>query len=184
MKMTKQSDNVILVGMSGCGKSTVGRILAYKYRCGFFDIDQKIVEREKMSISDIFSKKGEEYFRSKEKDLIQDLQGIRSHVISTGGGAVIDERNWAVLTELGKTVFIDVSIGHLVSYLQGDKKKLKSRPVLSDKTSKHNLKQHLEILLKSRIDCYKQADFMIDANFLDTEHCVIVIADRLCGGAY
>ena len=80
-------DNIYLCGFMGCGKSTVGRVLAQQLHCPFIDLDDLIVAKMGMRIPDIFQQKGESFFRNLEQFLLQDVsRGQRGSVIACGGG--------------------------------------------------------------------------------------------------
>ena len=87
-------DNIYLCGFMGCGKSTVGRVLAQQLHCPFIDLDDLIVAKMGMRIPDIFQQKGESFFRNLEQFLLQDVgRGQRGSVIARGGGTLEDEDN-------------------------------------------------------------------------------------------
>lgn len=94
--------NIVLVGMPGCGKSTVGKLLAKISHREILDIDSLIENREGCPIPDIFKNKGEEYFRTLEREEIEKAGKLSGKIIVTGGGAVKDERNYAPLHQNGK----------------------------------------------------------------------------------
>src|SRR3990172_8926870 len=85
--------NITLVGFMGTGKTTVGRILAARLGYKFVDVDEEVEREQGVSISHIFSELGESYFRLLERDVIRALSAKEGHVISAGGGAVLDGRN-------------------------------------------------------------------------------------------
>ena len=90
-------ENIVLVGFMGSGKSTVGRLVAKRLRFRFLDTDQLIVNRAGMPITEIFAQRGEEHFRDLETAALESLENLRQCVISTGGGAVVKERNHPIL---------------------------------------------------------------------------------------
>lgn len=85
--------NIVLFGFMGTGKSSVGKKLADDLGMKFVEMDGIIEEREKTTISDIFAKKGEPYFRLLERNLVKELSGLKGLVVSTGGGVVLDQEN-------------------------------------------------------------------------------------------
>jgi shikimate dehydrogenase len=95
---------ISLIGFAGSGKTLVGRMLADKLKFKFLDTDEEIELAEKLSIPEIFDKKGEAYFRALEKALFEDLKSLRDTVISCGGGAVLDAANRDILKSIS-TVF-------------------------------------------------------------------------------
>ncbi|MBE6631257.1 MAG: shikimate kinase [Ruminococcaceae bacterium] len=109
----KQKRNIVLVGMPGCGKSTLGKYLAEKYGRQFVDTDEEIEKTAGMSIPEIFEKYGEEYFRALETEQLKKAGKLSSAIISTGGGAVTREENFLPLRQNSVTVFIKRDIGAL-----------------------------------------------------------------------
>jgi len=99
--------NIVLVGMMGCGKSTVARSLAKLLTYPMVDTDQHISSLEKREITDIFKIKGEAYFRQSEHQLIESLveTKIQKHIISTGGGLPTQTKTRDLLPRLGYVVW-------------------------------------------------------------------------------
>ena len=114
-KILRDKKNIVLIGMPGCGKTTIGKKAAEVLGKTFIDTDDEIVKFAGMSIPDIFSKYGEEKFRDIESDVIKNVSGMQSAVIATGGGAVLRERNVSLLKQNGFTVFIDRPVDKLVT---------------------------------------------------------------------
>ena len=88
----------------GCGKTTIGRRLAFRLGYRFIDIDKKIEFEEDRTVSDIFAVEGESYFRSKETGILMRLQNASNAVISTGGGIVSVQDNIPLLKKIGTTI--------------------------------------------------------------------------------
>jgi len=86
----KSKKNIVLIGMMGSGKSLIGKILSKKLNFEFIDIDNKIEEKEDKTISDIFKKNGEKYFRRIEEDLSINYLTLENKIISLGGGGYIN----------------------------------------------------------------------------------------------
>ncbi|MBQ7153777.1 MAG: ATP-binding protein [Clostridia bacterium] len=106
--------NIVLIGMPGSGKSTVGKMLAQKLGFGFADTDELIVAGENIPIPEIFSRYGENYFRDCESEVIRMLAPSSSTVIATGGGAVLRNENREALAHNGLFVFLDRPIEDIV----------------------------------------------------------------------
>ena len=85
--------NLYLIGLSGTGKSTCGKMLSQKLNLIFIDLDKEIIKKEKTPISEIFLKKGEKYFRKIETSLLEKFSKKKNHIISTGGGIVESNYN-------------------------------------------------------------------------------------------
>lgn len=107
-KMQFDAENIILIGMPGCGKSTLGKLLAEYLGRPFFDADAELVRAAGKSIPDIFREEGEEGFRLRETETLAALGKKSGCVIATGGGAVTRERNYSLLHQNGKILFLDV----------------------------------------------------------------------------
>ncbi|MBQ5330639.1 MAG: shikimate kinase [Oscillospiraceae bacterium] len=120
---------VYLCGFMGCGKSTVGKLLAKNLGQRFTDMDAYIVQCERMSIPDIFSFRGEEYFRDRETAAIEQL-GLQGGVIACGGGAMLREENAALAAHHGRTVFIDVPFETCYERIKNDS----NRPLVVNNT--------------------------------------------------
>ena len=82
----KSKKNIVLIGMMGSGKSSIGKILSKKLNLNFIDIDKKIEESENNTISDIFEKRGESYFRKIEENISINYLKLENKIISLGGG--------------------------------------------------------------------------------------------------
>ena len=105
--------NIVLVGMPGCGKSHIGRLIAEKLGRELIDTDEEIVKDAGMPIPEIFSKYGEEVFRKYEHEVILRVGKLSGKVISTGGGVVTRENNYAPLHQNSKIVFIERDVSSL-----------------------------------------------------------------------
>ncbi len=113
-KIYTQKQNVVLIGMPGSGKSTVGSILAEKLGKSFIDTDQEIVKAAGKEITEIFALEGEERFRDRETVAILDASKKTSSIISTGGGAILRDKNVSALKNNGKIYFIDRPLSALL----------------------------------------------------------------------
>ncbi len=108
----RETGNIILIGMPGCGKSTVAALLSEITGRELIDTDDEIVKREKRLIPDIFSKDGEAYFRDRECEIAQAVGKMSGRIISTGGGIITREENLNALAQNGKIFFLkrDISL--------------------------------------------------------------------------
>ena len=154
----------------GSGKTSLGKLLARKLKFEFLDSDLLIEEQEKSSIQEIFSLKGESYFREKEHKVLLELgENNQPTVFSTGGGMPIFNDNISLMKRFGLVVFLDVPIGMLNFRLKNDVK----RPLLA---SKENLLEYIEASLSERMPIYSQANFIVDGS-LNKSELVDKIAD-------
>ncbi len=118
--------NVILIGMPGCGKTSIGELLAKELSYEFCDLDEHIVEKESMTIDKMFEK-GEIHFRDIETSAVKDISKMKDTVIATGGGVVTRPENIKILRENGFIIFIDRPVEDIISDVDID-----SRPLLKD----------------------------------------------------
>jgi len=147
--------SIFLCGFMGCGKSTVGKILASLLNCDFIDLDNFIENAEKMTIPEIFQNRGESYFREAEANAIAKLSSS-SAVIATGGGALIPEKNAISAKQNGKIIFIDTDFKICYNRIKTDK----NRPLASSRT-----KDELFELFEARKPIYiSHSDTIINGN--------------------
>ena len=102
-----KKQNIVLTGMPGSGKSTIGKALSEKLGKEFIDTDELIIKNEKMPISEIFARHGESYFRFAETEAIKEASAKSGFVIATGGGAVLKKENVDYLRSNGKIFFLN-----------------------------------------------------------------------------
>lgn len=147
---------IFLCGFMGCGKTTIGKILAKKMGCSFYDTDELIVENQGMTIPEIFAQKGEPYFREVEADIVKSMCG-KSAVISCGGGAMVNPDTAKTIKDAGETiVFLDVDFETCYERICGDS----NRPIASSST-----KDNLEERFYRRYVFYKEySTIQIDAS--------------------
>lgn len=112
-KLRQQMENIILIGMPGSGKSTIGKLLAVKLGKTFVDADAVITETAKMTIPEIFHSSGEEVFRKHETDVLRKLGQKSGLVIATGGGCVTREENYSYLHQNGRIIWLQRDIASL-----------------------------------------------------------------------
>lgn len=118
--------NIFLIGYMGTGKSTVAAYMAKQYGMEVVEMDQIIVEREGMSIADIFAKHGEDYFREIETKLLVEIQMQENKVVSCGGGVVLRKQNVEVMRKAGRIVLLSAKAETILERVQDDD----SRPLL------------------------------------------------------
>ena len=140
--------NIILIGYMGSGKSTVGHKAAKAVEYNFLDTDALIEKEEGMTISRLFEKKGEPYFREKETETIQRLIGQpKGNIIATGGGLPMKDGNAELLKQLGTVIYLKAETDTLVKRLSGDK----VRPLLQNV----DLREKIENMLAIRGPVYE-----------------------------
>ena len=112
-KLSKETENIIFIGMPGCGKSTVGRILAKKLGRAFYDADEEIVKLLGCSIPEFFTREGEAAFRKAETQVLAELGKKSGCVIATGGGCVTREENYPLLHQNGRIFWLKRALSEL-----------------------------------------------------------------------
>jgi shikimate kinase len=152
-KIADIRQSIILIGMMGVGKSTVGRMLAQKLGIDFIDSDDAIVEAAGMPITEIFERFGEDYFRDGERRVIARLIEGPPKVIATGGGAFINSETRALIKQKCTSIWIDAEIDMLVSRVS----RKNNRPLLIGKDPR----QVLTDLSEKRNPIYALADIHV-----------------------
>ena len=138
---------VFLVGPMGTGKSTTGKNLSGKLDYDFYDTDKLIEKAEGRKIKDIFEQDGEDYFRQKESEALNETKTLQNAVIATGGGIVEREENRLILEKEDKVIFLDSSPERQYERTKDSKK----RPLLNDGNGLEILKK----LYEKRINFYE-----------------------------
>jgi len=148
-----KTDKIYLVGFMGAGKTTVGRQLARRLGWRLTDIDEMIERREHHTVSDVFARKGEPYFRNVERAVLVDQLPTRHVVVATGGGTFADPQNRAIINQDGVSVWLDVPFERLVARVPADGR----RPLAADRVE-------FERLFLLRRAAYEQAQLRLDAS--------------------
>ena len=160
------NNNIILIGMMGSGKSTLGRQLSKIYNLKFIDTDEAIEKEVGLSIAEIFQAHGEKYFRNLEKGYLDQLD-VNNHIISSGGGIILSASNRQRLKAIGHVVYLKTSVDVLYKRL---KKDLQSRPLLESSS----LKEKLNDLIIQRQDFYEStADDIINTDEMSEKEVVL-----------
>lgn len=151
--------NIVLIGMPGCGKSTLGKKIAAKLNLPFFDADEVLEEREERSIKSFFAESENAFRDAETRTLLYLSETLNGAVIATGGGAVKRIENMELMGKNGIIVFIDRDPQKILSCIGGD-----ARPLLAED------KQRIFNLYNERIDLYKKyGQKVVDNNKSETE---------------
>ncbi len=156
--------NLVLTGMMGVGKSTVGKNLAQKLSYNFVDIDRTIESREGSTINLIFKNKSESYFRKLENEISLEKLKKKNTVVSLGGGAFLNKSIRREVKNTSVSFWLDVDVSELIKRL----KKNKKRPLLYNK----NLNVTVNKIYLERKKTYSEADYRIKCNFLGPDKIV------------
>jgi shikimate kinase len=148
-----QSGNLILVGMMGSGKTTMGRVLAKHLGKVFVDSDEEIIKRTGVTIPHIFDVEGEPGFRLREITALRNLVERDNMVLATGGGAVLDEQNRTMLQQNGIVIYLKASVHDLWQRTRHDR----NRPLLQT----GNPHARLTELFQQRDPLYRQVSDII-----------------------
>ena len=153
--------NLVLTGMMGVGKTTVGKILAKKLQLKFIDIDRAIEKKEKSTIKKIFNNKGEAYFREiEQRTTLLELKK-NNLVIALGGGAFIDKLIRSEVKKSSISFWLDLDMVSLLSRLKNTNK----RPLLDN----DNLYQTINKIYYKRKKIYNESDYRIKCNSMSIE---------------
>jgi shikimate kinase len=165
-----RSPNIIIIGLMGCGKSTVGRLVAHKIGFQLVDTDHVITDTAHQSIPAIFEREGEAGFRKRETTALLSLLGKRGHVIATGGGIVTQPQNVPLLRQLGFVVWLDANPRILAARTSSSR----DRPLLQTE----NPEEKLRTLLGIRGPLYGQlADLRVQTDDLTPQETAYGIAE-------
>ena len=146
-------DHIFLVGMAGCGKTSLGQRLAQTMGVPFVDTDQRISDILGMSVNDIYATLGEDFFRIAETAVLAELAGVAPCVVSTGEGTVLVKENIILMQNHGTIIFIDRPLDQILSDIKMDR-----RPTLRGGTHEDVIAQY-----SARIGYYRSAaDYRLD----------------------
>ena len=154
----KSNKNIVLIGMMGSGKSSIGKILSKKLNLTFIDIDQKIEETEDSKISEIFTKYGEKYFRKIEEKISLKFLSSENSVISLGGGGFINASIRKMCKKNCLSFWLDWKNETIIKRIYKSKK----RPLAINLT-----KAQINNLIKERSKFYSMSNYRINCDKLD-----------------
>ena len=156
--------NLVLLGMMGVGKTTLGKIVSKKINLKFIDTDSNIEKKHEMKISEIFKEKGEKFFRlEEEKEVLESLKEINS-VIALGGGAFLNKTVRENILKNAISIWLDINLKDLNKRMKWGTK----RPLLNIE----NKQKKINELYDKRKNIYKLANHKIDCDNLDKKNIV------------
>ena len=163
---------VILIGMMGAGKSSIGKMLAAHIGAHFIDSDTEIEKAAKMTIPEIFKLHGEAYFRDGEKRVFKRLLEGQPAIIAAGGGAFAYNPTREIILESGFSIWLKVNRETLIRRIS---KRPEKRPILA----KGNIEQTISRLMEERYPVYAEADIMVESDDGKRPQTVKVISEIL-----
>ena len=170
--MTNKSDNIILIGPMGSGKTSTGKILAKQMSFNFLDTDEEVEERTGVSIAYIFDVEGETGFRQREHQALMKFLDNNNVVIATGGGIITYEKSRAVIQDHKRVVYLKTSVEKQIKRATVSDK----RPLLIDTDPASKLQE----LMLTREPLYEEiSDIKIDTNERRPSEIALEIIDRL-----
>ena len=175
---------VTLIGYRGCGKSSVGPLLAMRLQCRCVDSDDEIEASSGKPIREIFADDGESVFRDRETEVLRKLLNEPPAVIAAGGGAILAQVNRERMKQAGPVVWLTASAATLASRIGEDDNSQHRRPSLTGKS----IEDEVAEVLNSRLPLYKDAaTITIDAESASpqqiAERIFAALGDSLVGGA-
>jgi shikimate kinase len=144
----KDPTNIVLMGIPGCGKSSVGWFLARIVGFGFIDLDQVIEQKERKSITDLAANRGQDQLKQLERKALESLVGIKNHVITANLDTMLVDENWEIFKKLGSLVWLNTPVEKTADRLIKDKEKLKHNNLLIELTSENDPKALKEKLVR------------------------------------
>jgi len=156
--MDNPRKKIYLIGFMGSGKTTLGKRLAAQLSWSFIDLDKVIETRTGLKITEIFSSRGEDFFRSAESEALRSLEGGQQIVVSTGGGTPCSDNNMNFMNESGLTIYLKLSPEKLYSRLAAS---TGGRPLLKDVPA-GELRDFIVKKLAEREKCYSKASWTIN----------------------
>jgi len=162
--------HLILVGLPGSGKSTVGAAVAERLGRTFLDLDLEIERRESASVTQIFAEHGERYFRKRERELTDELRLTGNMIVAPGGGWVMDAESVALVRPPGRLVYLQTSPQTALRRLGAGQA---SRPLLSQPDPLAELKR----ILAERKAAYESADYVVHTELYNLQGVIEKVAD-------
>ena len=166
--------NIFLIGFMGCGKSAVSAQMVKKHGMMIREMDEEIVEREGMSIPEIFETKGESYFRDVETNLLAKIAESKNQIVSCGGGAVLREENIQHMKKSGKVVLLTAKAETILERVKDDN----NRPLLK---GNKNVDFIQELLNKRRPNYEKAADIIVETDEKSLDEICMEIINKVKG---
>lgn len=152
--MEQHDRNIILIGMMGTGKSTVGHLIAHELNYSLVDLDREIEKAVGKSISAMFECEGEPFFRNAESAVLDRVLAKQRVVIATGGGAVLRKENCELMSKMGWVAALWADEASIIKRVRKDV----ARPLLAG----DDLEAKVRSIMEERKDCYRFAEVTVD----------------------
>jgi len=172
-------NRIYLAGFMASGKSTIGPILANVLGWEYYDLDCEIESREEKKIVDIFEENGEEYFRTLESSILNDLSQVNNIVISLGGGTMAKTENLKVMKSTGKIIFLETSPEEVYNRLKNKTDRPLVKDLVLSDAGKEEFIEKINKLLSERQSYYSQADITINTDSTNVGRTVDQIKKRI-----
>ena len=153
----KSTQPIVLIGMMGSGKTSIGKLVAQELNFTFIDTDFEIEKKLNLSVKEIFENYGETLFRKKEFDIFKLLGNRNNIIISSGGGSFCNPNTYDLIKKNYLSVWLDVNEEILFNRLKRNQKK---RPLLYG-LKENELRNKVKNLISERKDCYNKADIRV-----------------------
>lgn len=161
--------HIFLIGMMGCGKSTMGSLLSRRLACGFIDLDEEIVRYEGRSIPDIFADVGDAGFRHCETAALQCVIDEAPCIVATGGGIVTREENIALMRKAGLVIWLNRPLEEMVADVRQD-----TRPNLAGDKA-----ERMRTLFDARKALYERAAHLVFSNHMPPDESALLLAQLI-----
>lgn len=167
--------SIIFVGYMCVGKTVVGRQVAKRLNCQFYDLDWYVEERFRKKIAQIFEESGEEKFRDLERRMLHEVAEFENVVLSCGGGTPCFFDNMDYMNQTGTTIYLKASVDTILEHLKLSRGE---RPLLAGK-SDDELRAFVDEQLKLRSPYYEKAQHIVDVDVLNDVHRVDELVTRI-----
>lgn len=156
--------NIYLIGMPGCGKSTIGKIISREINMEFVDLDDYVEKMTSKTIPELFEM-GEKHFREAESDALIDISQMQNTIVATGGGIIVTDKNTEIMKNTGMVIFINTSPDKIL-----ENSALEGRPLLRDKNKIFDL-------YEKRYKLYTSAAQYV----IENENSIIECVEKILG---
>ncbi len=163
--------NIVLTGMMGTGKTTVGRYLSGQLKIPFYDLDELIEQESGLSIPAIFQEQGEVVFRALEREIVSRLSKLRGCIIATGGGTIVDPENLRRLTTYGEIICLTAGPERILERVEG----LEHRPLLWHEDKLRRIRE----VMQCRAPVYALVGEPIDTTDLSVKEVAAQVLTRV-----